>query len=207
MPIAICLDNFIWKGQTVGWTSLFGQPRSITIEQLLLQDSRFLHVGKHLGGRWNLPELMLQVTFVQKTEMLIDETQETLDVLVFGNGLADVVHLRAIVLAAVILNKQDPRNVRLARSKIGKAAVRRAPDGVKLSFNKHFWALPDGPSQNGGASVHRNLALDEREALILRRAIKRGARNIERRNISANHLAGEGNDVGLDKLGRSHDGD
>lgn len=178
MPIAICLDNFIWKGQTVGWTSLFGQPRSITIEQLLLQDSRLLHVGKHLGGRWNLPELMLQVTFVQKTEMLIDETQETLDILVFGNGLADVVHLRAIVLAAVIVDKQDSRNAHRAGGKIKKVSIRRAPDGVKLSFNKHFGALPDGPSQNGSTSVYRNLALDEREALILRRAIKRGARNL-----------------------------
>lgn len=211
MFIPICFDNFIWKGQSVGWTSFFGRPRPVTIEQLLLQDSCLIsvgtHFGIHLGGHWNLPEMMLQVTFIQKTEKLIREAQETIDVLVFRKGLADVVHLRAIVLAAVIVDKQDSRNAHRAGGKIKKVSIRRAPDGVKLSFNKHFGALPDGPSQNGGASVYRNLALDEREALILRRAIKRGARNVERRNISANHLAGEGNDVGLDKLGWSHDGD
>lgn len=111
----------------------------------MLQDSRLPYVGKHLWGCWNRPELMLQVAFVKKAKVFVHEAEEAIDVFVFGEGLSHVVHLSAVVLAAWVVNKQGSRDRSRARSKINKASVRSAPDGMKLSLDEHLGTLPYGP--------------------------------------------------------------
>lgn len=147
---------------------------------------------------------MLEVAFVQQPEMLTPEKEESLDILVFGDGLSDVVYLRAVVLSARVFNKEDSRNGEPARYDVDELIVRGAPDGVKLSLDEDLGALPNYPTKHGRSAVLCDVRIDEREALVLRRAVLRRARNIERGGGTADNLANERFDVRLYQFGRTH---
>lgn len=208
MPISLDLRRLIHKGHSVGWSHPIRLGCPVTLEQLLAQGRCLLHVGPHLGRRFDLPELMLQVSFVQESESLLHELNETIDVLVSGEGLADVVNLKAIVLEALVLKKKDARNWEGNRAggKIEKLSRLRSPDSVKLCLDQNSGPFPDSPAEHHPAATEIDLLLNEREAFVIRRAIDRRARDIEELSIvSSDNLAGELDHIRLDNLGRPHD--
>jgi hypothetical protein len=207
MPIVIDTKKYINKGQSVGFSSYrLGQPKTITPVDFVFQRDRLIYVSKHLGGYWNLPELMLQVTFIQKSEIFRAKKEEAIDILVFTEGLSDVIHLYAIVLTAWVWNKQDSRNRKLSRRNIDIVTAWSAPDGMKFGLNEYARTFPDRPSNYGDASVLGDMSLNEREAFILGRALQRCAEDVKRRSIvKADNLTSKRNYIRFNKLRRSHD--
>ena len=179
MPIAIELKNFIWKGLSVGWTSTFWQPRAITIEQLKVESCTLSLDRKHLGGFFDFP-LVLKLTFVDEAEPMIRQAKETLDILVFGECLADVINLRAIILSVVVGKKEDSRNRKRPRRKIKIAPVWSAPNCMKLGLDEHLGTLPDSPAKDRCSTMPRDVVLNEREAIILKGILQRRAVDVKR---------------------------
>ena len=206
MPIPVDLRNMIHKGQSVGCSEGFWRQHSITTDDLLLQGKATLHVGKHLGGCHNLPELMLSVAFIHEAEILRAKQEELLDILVFDERLPDVVNLKAAVLSVFVLNEKNARNRKATGRNIQILPGRAEPNGMKLGLDVNLGALPNCPPKYGPSAVFCNARIDDREALILRRALGRRAPDVKRRNVcSPEHLAGESFDVRFDELGRAHE--
>lgn len=204
MTLSLNLSQMIHKDRSVG-CSTFMEPEPVTLDDLLLDGGCLLYVGKELGRSWNLPELMLEVAFVDEAEIFGAQLEETLNVLVFGERLPDVVHLRAVVLSMLVREKKNPRDREPAWRKVDVGAVGPAPNRMKFGLDVHPGAFPNGPADQPRAAMLGDVALDDGEALVLRNALKRGTRHVERRAARAPaHLPGKGHDVGLDELGRTH---
>ena len=189
MPIPIHLDSLIHKGRSVGCT--FWQPQSVTIDQLKLDSCTLFLDRNHFGGHVDFPELILQISFIEEFEPAVREIEETLDILVFGKGLPDVVHLKARLLSAHVWNKQNSRYGKLSRRNINALTVWSEPNSVKLGFDKNLRTLPNCPSNNGASPMFYDVRINEREAHIILGAVKRRALDIERGNVISDYLPGK----------------
>jgi hypothetical protein len=207
MPIPIDTNKYTQKGHSIGFSHscYFRQPRSVTPVDFVLKGDRLVYVGNHLGCHFNLPELMAQISFVQEPEILGAEKEKAINVLVFTEGLSDVIHLQAIVLSAWVCNKQDSSNRKRSRHNVNIISARSMQNGMKLRFNENFRTLPNRPANDGISAVFGDVILDEREAFILWHALQRSAGNIKRRSIiKSNHLTSKSNDIRFNKFRRSH---
>jgi len=206
LPITIDTADFFHKGASIGWSDgLLWPPDPVSPAEFVRHGRCFPTIGFELGCPFGLPELELEIAFVRESEVLDPQREETIDVLVFAKGFPDVVHLGAVVHSARRRQKQNPGHRNRARGKVEKRSIGRTPGRMKLGLDVGARALPDGPADHPCAAMLRDVRLDDREALVIRRALDRAHGNIGQQGFArANNRSGECHDIRFDELRWSH---
>lgn len=205
MTIGANLQWTITKTGSVGGSeSLMGQW-SVTADDLKRQGCALFFYPEHLWRCYDFP-LQIQFSLVGEMEQAVSEREEFLDVFVVGQGPSDVVHLRAVVLSARVWKKQNSWDWQRAGGEVERFPVRGMPDGMKLGLDIYVRTFPYGPPDRCGAAAAGNAVFNQREALILGRALHRRALHVEKANVMhAENMPSKVGDIGFNGLGRSHE--
>ncbi|KKI27489.1 hypothetical protein WX98_04015 [Pseudomonas syringae pv. persicae] len=138
------MKTFIYKARSVGPTLRVADCQSVLkLHHLLIY---FPNLPKRASGKFDIPELIGQVSLVHYIKPLFGEMKKPNHVQVIREGASHAINVSSSIFTARLREEQDGLMCRPVGCEVDQCPISILPNSVKLSFDVKISDLPDGPA-------------------------------------------------------------